>query len=238
MNTIEVDGFLSEEADEFRLLILSNHKELFELYEDLNRFMMGLLMKQRIGNSIDAKTIGLTLFCRITESVQAAYVLLERGFMSQAEVLTRAILESYFILAGLQKKPELLSCYFNQHEEGRKKALKSACQFKGRALIADAKKHGIEKRYVEQKKALSGTQLRLLSPIEWAREADMEDFYNLHYVTYSNATHSNLSSLHAHWDGEENDISLAFGPSDRALRLPSLLHGYRRQCDQPYGYSK
>lgn len=217
MSTIEVDGFLCDEAEEFRPLILSKHKELFELHKDLNRFMMKLLSQQKIGESIDAKTIGLTLFCRIAESVQAVHVLLERGFISQAKVLTRAILESYFILGALQKKPELLQYYFDQHEEGRKMALKSACQFKGKLLIADAKKHGIENLYIQQKKALAGKQLHVLTPIGWATEADMEDFYKLHYVAYCNATHSNLSSLDDHWDGDESNISLAFGPSDRGL---------------------
>jgi hypothetical protein len=120
-------------------------------------------------------------------------------------------------LTALQRKPELLQSYLDQHEEGRKKALKSACQFKGKLLIADAKKHGIENLYIEQKNALAGKQLHVLTPIGWAVEADMEDFYKLHYVAYSNATHSNLSSLDDHWDGDENNINLAFGPSDRGL---------------------
>lgn len=217
MSTIEIDGFLCDEAEEFRPKIIAAHKELFELYKDLNRCMMKFLGQQKLGENIDAKTVGLTLFCRIIESTQAVHMLLERGLMPQAKTLTRAILESYFILASLQKKPELLQCYFDQHEDGRKNALKSACQFKGKLLIADAKKHGIEKLYIEQKDALAGKELRVLKPIGWAVEADMEDFYKLHYVAYSNATHSNLSSLDDHWDVDGDTISLAFGPSDRGL---------------------
>ena len=217
MSTIEVDGFLGEQAEEFRLNIIAEHSELFELSKDINKLMMAFMRRQQIGDGFDSKLVVFILLCRIVESAQCIHVLLERGFMPPAKVLTRAMLESYFILVALQKKPGLLEFYFNQHQEGRKKALKAACQFKSKELKASAKKHDLEGKYVEQKKALAGKELRVLSPKEWAVKAEMEDFYNLQYVSYSNSTHSNLSALDDHFDSDENSTDLAFGPSDNGL---------------------
>ncbi len=217
MSSIEADGFLSDEAEEFRLKIIAEHQDFFQFSDEINRFMMKFLIQQKIGDDIDSKAIVITLFCRIIESFQGICVLLERGFMPQAKVLTRATLETYFILAALQKNPALLKSYTDQHKDSRRRALKAACQFKGESLKADFKKHGIEKLYIEQKRQLAGTKLEILTPKEWAIKADMEDFYNLYYVTYSNSTHSNLSAIDDHWDSSEQSINLAFGPSDRGL---------------------
>src|SRR5262245_45851475 len=130
METIETDGFICKEAEEFIPIFIKKYKHLFEIYKGINKFMMKFLMQQKPGNSIDSKTIGLTLYCRIVESTQAVYVLLVRGFITQAKVITRAILENYFIFVALQKKPELLQSYFDQHEEARKNAFESALRFK------------------------------------------------------------------------------------------------------------
>jgi len=62
--------------------------------------------------------------------------------------------------------------------------------------------------------ALKGKELNPLAPKAWAIEADLEDFYNLYYVLYSNSIHSNLSALDDHIDKSKDEINLAFGPSD------------------------
>jgi len=78
--------------------------------------------------------------------------MLDRGMMPQAKVLTRAMLEMVFTLVALQKKPELVQNYYDQHEEGTKRILKAALQFKNEQLKAHAKEHEIEKRYIAIKK--------------------------------------------------------------------------------------
>ena len=82
--------------------------------------------------------------------------MLERGMMSQSKVLARAMLETVFILVALQKKPDLLQCYSDQHEDGTKRALKAAMQFKNKNLRASSKKHNLEKHYIEKKNFLKG----------------------------------------------------------------------------------
>jgi hypothetical protein len=134
MSKIEIDGFLSEESENGRYNYHNNYKDIFDLTKEINRFSMAFLQKLKIDWKNNRKLIIHALCLRIIEHFQGTILMLERGMMSQAKVLTRAMLETVFILVALQKKPDLLQCYFDQHEDGRKKALKAALQFKNKNL--------------------------------------------------------------------------------------------------------
>lgn len=214
---MKTDGFLSEESEKNRAYNLFKHDELFSFIKELNRFTMDLVSRNKIDWSDNRLLIIDTLFLRGLENFQSIVLLLERGIMSPAKVIARAMLENLFTLAALQKKPELIDSYNDQYSDGRKKALKAALQFKNEALQKRVKKEKIESRYIELKNELAGKELNILKPKQWAVYAELEDFYNLYYVTYSNHIHSNPSALDDHVDRSEDGIDLAFGPSDKDL---------------------
>lgn len=214
MTKIEIDGFLSEESEIGRKNYHNNYKDIFDLTKEINRFSMAFLQTLKINWENTHKLIIHTLCLRIIEHFQGTILMLERGMMSQSKVLARAMLEIVFILVALQKKPDLFQCYLDQHEDGTKRALKAAMQFKDKNLRASSKKHNLERHYIEKKNFLKDKELNPLAPKQWAIEADLEDFYNLYYVLYSNSIHSNLSALDDHVDESEDEINLAFGPSD------------------------
>lgn len=217
MSKIETDGFLSDEANESRTEIIATHNQEFTLARDINRLMLSLLQRLNLGSRVDADFVAGTLLVRITEGFQAVQILLERGIMPAAKVVTRTVLESYFVLAALLKRPELIERFFDQHEDSRFKALRSALQFKGEGLKQDTKKHNVERMYIEKKRAREVKMPNVLTPKEWAEAGDMHDFYNLYYVTYSSAIHSNFSALNDHWDGGDDDLNLSLGPSNKGL---------------------
>ena len=214
---METDGFLALDVDTDKKYIIEKYADFFDYAKDINRYCMAFFKQIKIGEQVDCKFIINTLFLRLLEYYQGIFILLERGMMPPAKVLTRGMLEIVFILAALEKKPSLLTCYFDQFHDGRKKALKAALQFKNDLLKADAKKHDIEKQYVELKNSLGNKEVNVLAPKQWAKEAEMEDFYNLYYVSYSNAIHSNLAALDDHLDETTSKLFLSFGPSDKDL---------------------
>ena len=173
MSKIEIDGFLSEESENGRKNFHLKYRDVFDFAKDLNRFSMDFMQKQKVDWKDKHKLIIKTLFLRIIENFQGTFLMLERGMMPQAKVLTRAMLETVFILVALQKKPELIQCYFDQQEEGTKRNLKAALQFKNVQLRAHAKEHNLEKHYIEKKEALKGKELNPLSPKRWAIEAEL-----------------------------------------------------------------
>lgn len=214
MTKIEIDGFLSEESDKGRENYYLKYQDIFDFAKDLNRFCMQFMQDQKVEWEDKQKYLIKILYLRILENYQATLLLLERGILPPSKVLTRAMLETVFILGGLYNKPELIQCYFDQHEEGTKRNLKAALKFKNEQLRKHVKEQNIEGHYVKKKKDLKGKELNILTPKQWAIAADLEDFYNLYYTLYSNAIHSNLSSLNDHVDESEKERNLAFGPSE------------------------
>lgn len=211
---MENDGFLGSKVDTDKKYLIEKYSDFFEYVKDINRYCMVFLRQLKVSENYDYKFVIHTLYIRLLEYFQGAFILLERGIMPPAKVLTRGMLEIVFILGALEKNPTLLSCYFDQFQDGRKKALKAALQFKNDLLRKDAKKHNIEKYYVELKKELCDKELKVLKPKQWAMAAQMEDFYNLYYVSYSDSTHSNLAALDDHLDNTIDGLFLSFGPSD------------------------
>lgn len=217
MSKIETDGFLSEESENGKKQIIGKYADAFNISKNINRFCMGFLNKVHIDWKDTYRLIINTLILRVVENFQAIYLMLERGMLTPSKVLTRANLETLFIIAALDKKPELIQSYIDQHHEGHKRSLKAALQFKNDSLKESIKKINIERLYVEKKKELKDKELNALRPKQWAREAGLEDFYNLYYTMYSNAIHSNLSALEDHVDDKPHQIDLSFGPSDKEL---------------------
>ena len=217
MTKTETEGFLSEEVESDKRQIIEKYIDAFNFARDLNQFCMTFLKKLKIDWKDNYRLIVNTLILRVIEISQAIYLMTERGMLIPAKVLTRANLEILFILTALQKHPNLLQCYLDQHEEGHKRSLKAALQFKNESLKASVKQINIEKLYIEKKKELKNKELNILKPKQWAIEAELEDFYNLYYIIYSNATHSSLSSLDDHVDNLPQQVNLAFGPLDKEL---------------------
>lgn len=218
MSKIETDGFISIEADEGRRHILDAYHDLFELLKGVNRFSMRFLATTVVDGESQYKMVLHTLLIRLLEIFQGTYLMLERGMTVPAEHLTRGMLEILFITVALEKKPELLQAYLDQHEKNHTQMLRAALEFKGEALSATVNQHNIKQLLDQKIEDQKGKKLKLLKIKEWAKEAELDDFYNLYYVLYSTSTHSSLSSLDDHLDVEANgDVNVAFGPTDKDL---------------------
>ena len=214
MSQIEEEGFLSTESEDGKVHLIGKYQELFDYARELNHLCMEILVNLKIDWEDEHKLIVQTLFLRLVEGFQGIFLMLERGMMPESKVLTRSMLEVTFTLVALQKKPDLISAYLDQHHDSHRRSLKSALKFKNPNLREAVKKHGIEKLFIEKKKELKDKELNVLSPKEWADAAELEDFYNVYYVIYSNSIHSNLSALDDHVDKKEDEINLSLGPSD------------------------
>lgn len=217
MSKIESDGFLSEEAAAGRIHIITKYDDFFAYAKELNRYCMKLMSEMKIDWEDNYKLIINALFMRVIETYQGAFLLLEFGMLPESKILARSMLEMVFNIVALQKKPDLLDLYFNQHKESHYRALKATLEFKSKPLKDAVKKHKLEKLYIEKKKERKGQEFPTLSPKDWAINAELTDLYNYFYTDYSDSIHSNPSALDDHVDSKPDEINLAFGPSDKDL---------------------
>lgn len=217
MCKFETDGFLGQEAVDGKKVIQKTHVEFFTYAKELNSYCMKQLNSRKIDWEDNHKLVISVLFLRSVEIFQSVFLMLEIGIMPSAKILTRTMLEIVFTLVALQKNPELLEKYSNQHEQSYFYNLKSTLEFKNEHLRKAAKEHGLEKIYIEKKRERKNKEIETLSPKQWAVAAELEDLYNVYYNIYSDSIHCNPSALDDHVDNKPEEINLAFGPADRDL---------------------
>ena len=134
MSKIEIDGFLSQEADDGRNVILNSYRDAFLLAKDLNRESMSLFREYSLCLNNEVKIAIAALMTRIVETYQGVLIMLERGMTSQARMLVRSQLEALFTMAALVKNPNLYDSYAAKHFISTISALKAAKRWKQKSL--------------------------------------------------------------------------------------------------------
>ncbi|BAK76683.1 hypothetical protein NH8B_1867 [Pseudogulbenkiania sp. NH8B] len=218
MSSMEMDGFLSEEAEESRRQIQIVYKAAFEAAQQTNSLLMRELRELHIDWNDESKTIVASLFVRSVETYQALIILLERGMVAQGRMLVRTLLETLFAMAAIAKNPQLKDAYIAKHYDSTIKAINSAKRWKQPNLKGRLEPDKIEELIEHNKAKLAESNGRILKINQWAEEAGLSDYYNLFYVENSSAVHSDMLALNDHVvDGGSDGAQVYFGPSDFGL---------------------
>jgi len=214
MSKIEIDGFLSNEADEDRNLILNSYREAFVLAKDLNRQSMSLFREYSLCMNNEVKIAIAALMTRIVETYQGVIIMLERGMTSQARMLVRSQLEALFQMAAMVKNPNLYDSYAAKHYRSTISALKAAKRWKQESLKGRLSKERIDELILEHETKLKEIKANSLKIYKWAEKAGLSDFYNVFYVENSSAIHSDMWALDDHVSDDEHGLQVNFGPND------------------------
>jgi hypothetical protein len=152
MTKIEIDGFLSNEAEDGRNLVINSYREAFVLSKDLNRQAMSLFREYNLCMNNEIKIAIAALMTRIVETYQGVILMLERGMTSQARMLVRSQLEALFQMAAMVKNPDLYDSYAAKHYRSTISALKSAKRWKQESLQGRLSKERIDGLILDNEK--------------------------------------------------------------------------------------
>lgn len=215
MSKIEIDGFLSNEADDGRNLVLNSYREAFVLAKDLNRQSMSLFREYSLCMNNEVKIAIAALMTRIVETYQGVIIMLERGMTSQARMLVRSQLEALFQMAAMVRNPNLYGSYAAKHHRSTISALKAAKRWKQESLQGRLSKDKIDELIFENETKLNGIKTNSLKIYQWAEKAGLSDFYDVFYVENSSAIHSDMWALDDHVSADgDNGLHVNFCPND------------------------
>jgi len=214
MSKIEIDGFLSNEADEGRNLVLNSYREAFVLAKDLNRQAMRLFREYSLCMNNEVKIAIAALMTRIVETYQGVIIMLERGMTSQARMLVRSQLEALFQMAAMVKNPNLYDSYAAKHYRSTISALKAAKRWKQESLQGRLSKEKIDELILDNENKLEEIKAVSLQIYQWAEKAGLSDFYNVFYIENSSAIHSDMWALDDHVLDSEHGLQVNIGPND------------------------
>jgi len=206
MGTIEEDGFLSEDIQEWIGKHRRENKDIFNLCSDLNTLCQKLLLSLKPKKDDSQKVIVTILFIRILSHFQGINILTERGMLAEARSLLRGMLDATFAAVALAKHQELVTEFVNDDHWQRLKCLNSF----GNLPKKIKKRHRVGQNKLKElkesiQKEIDDKEIKPLTSEYLARKADLLFYYNTLYVILSSSIHSRIRDMDQYFD--EGDIN-------------------------------
>jgi hypothetical protein len=213
MTTFESDGFLSDEIVDYEKEIFERYKDKLRLSQDVNRIAHQIIYAIQIKNEHLPDLLLATLLTRQATSFQAFLILIQKGLLTQVEILLRNIAENMFIIGAIGKDLDFADKYVLAEEVSRKKALvriKNNMEKNGQKvdqktidLIAD----------LDSK--IRDESIQTFTTERIAHIAELSSYYDTLYPLTSMAVHTSTrgldKTLKTNSDGKV--ISLDYGPA-------------------------
>lgn len=188
------DGFLSPDVRHIRSRVHERYLEHVELLYSANRQAVELQHSLLIHPDNLQEAVGAALYARTLATIQSAVILLEHGLPSQSRTLLRAALETLFPLAALAKHPDVAPLIIATHDADRRTIVDRIRRWKSPQLRTSIKSKLSDQALDEMAKG-SGKAINIY---EFAKLADMEDWYLTLYTLLSFAAHAKISDLDRH----------------------------------------
>jgi hypothetical protein len=104
-------GFFSPEAVESQRHIRGAYREVFETSEQLSRLLLRLLQGAKLEPSSQKNLAMNALAAKSLELFQSSILLLERGCIPAAKVVSRALIETTYKLCAIQLSEDGIAHY-------------------------------------------------------------------------------------------------------------------------------
>ncbi len=219
------DGFLGKDALKMAEQIRENHKELFEICYEINRLAQKTKNEVAFNGQHTQAHYAALFFIRIIECSQAAIILIERGFYSQASIILRTAFETFVYLIHCVDDKDFYKEYLEYSNIGMLKDLKMVLEDK---IYEKDKRWGGAEKVKEEISELEGKFpnkkrneiKKKFSKKKLAENAGMLDSYRSFYSVTSDHVHTGIAALHKPVELDKNrDLFLInHGPSDTNAR--------------------
>ena len=206
-------NFISSDIEEFQALVRVQYARAFERFTRLSAEAAEQLSLLEFENRTAAECVAFAFWSKCVRSCQAAFLLAERGMVSDAQSSLRGAIETLFHAVALIRKPELLDRMRENDDSEKKKQIERMLKHKD-----------ISEALTNEGKARLQPLLELpgkssFSVWDAAGAAEMSHLYETIYRTLSQiAAHSTLTSLnHELLSKAEGKPELRFGPVEDQL---------------------
>ncbi len=103
MNTIETDGFLSNQITYLIKKNWNQNSKWFNLCKEINRFSHTTMCKMIVHNKCELEIMVALLYIRSMSNFQGVIIMAERGMVNEAKTLLRCLLECEFAVVAIDK---------------------------------------------------------------------------------------------------------------------------------------
>jgi hypothetical protein len=222
MISTEDEGFLSPAMSEWISRCRKQYDAWFVLYKDTNRLAHGMLDRLKPHAEDPRESIVALFFLRVLSHSQGAVVVVERGMISQAEVLCRCALEALFALAAIKAEEDTATALIladRYHQLDLLKAARKQAELKEQAGKKSGDKADLSSGIAELEQDLKQNPSPRLTTKDLAERAGLLEMYYSAYKLLSLSVHSNLRDLEQQLglDAEGHIQTIWWGPNPHGI---------------------
>jgi hypothetical protein len=212
-------GFLGTEIATWVARIRGDHAAFFSLVDEINTHCQEAMYKLAPHSKLMQEILVATLFMRALSNFQGAIVLAERGMMSQSRVMERTAIEGLFILCAISRDEKYAKEFISDDHRERLAFLDKFRKFHGGKLPDDVDAKEVEALEAELKEEVKAGEIRKKSTEQWAKDADMHNWYLSVYAVLSQSVHSKVKDLESYLVRDQNEevVDLQWGPTDAGI---------------------
>jgi hypothetical protein len=218
--SLDEQGFLSPEIEQYRERIRVKNQLSFKLVEDLNKFGQQVKYQLKIHNRDGQQLFAGCLFNKLLNDIQAAVILFERGLVPQGRSMLRISLESVIVLGKICESYEFVHAYAEIGEKDRLKLVR-AIRNAPTDVFKDIKPELTDELIHKIEETIGGTE-STRNIEQWAKDVGLHHLYAGAYRLFSQDIHSSPRVFDKFFmTNEENEvIGFEWGPKeDEDLRV-------------------
>lgn len=222
------EGFLSSSIATSIANIRADFAPWFATADSFNELGMRVLPAAKADQSSNQQVVAAALYGRTLTSFQAAYILAERGMLSDARTVVRAAAETAIVLCAVIQDSSVCNLLIDRHFWHHRK-LRYAWLNDPQAVaeMTSEQVDAVKATVTEADKTHPRAQQLKGDPVSiatLAQQAGVTALYNAIYrSTSGDAAHTSIDALNRHIsaDAQANIVGLKFGPA--ADDLPATL---------------
>jgi hypothetical protein len=222
-NTFDNEGFLSDEINDIKEIILNRFPNTFAKCREVNH------LAYRFRNTITLdydNQLHLILICllqKILDSFQSMILLMSLGLEGDSDTITRASIEVMLQIRKLVLDSKYLERYVGSDQLRRKKLLNIA-KNKPKSILASIL-HGpaLEETLAEIIADINKMNLSEISIEQIAHDVGLDAWYDLTYRTLSEGAHAGPRSLEKYLHRNEKGDVLMFDFNPKCDRLVTVI---------------
>ncbi|HEY5562330.1 MAG TPA: DUF5677 domain-containing protein [Clostridiaceae bacterium] len=197
-------GFLGEQIVNISQAIYVENIEAFDLCYALNKFAQELKFLFIINKEDSQEVAASCLFVKVLNGFQSSVLLYKYGLSVEGRIIIRTVLESAFILKAICDKREYAQDFIEIDNKDRERFGKAINDKRNEDIFKAIKGEIPEYLYENLKKENREKGIKMISVEDWAKRADLEEFYQCAYRLLSMDIHTNPRALEIYMNLDEN----------------------------------
>ena len=212
MADLRTRGFLSSEMSDYKEHYRRLFTNEFEQFEVVSSQATSNLFAISLGQLEEVQAFAVLFWMKCVGGCQAAFLLLELGMATQAQVLVRSATEDLFFASALLKNPSVLDRLIQEDSEQRRK--QAAGMLKDLKTLTPAGRKLLENALAELPPKALG-----ITGYDAAQIAGLLELYQTVFRGFSMlAAHGTLASIESSVEQTDGQpLKLVFGPSHEGV---------------------